>query len=315
MGTPSSAVQGSPSRRLLAAALSLLFIQVTAPLPSEAATKTDSPAPPVLGASNVIRGSSTRAMPVRLDQDAAISLKFLNGNPDIQVRGSGRLTGFVLTRADIGNPERPTLAAIRTSLCTKRKCESAFNVTLYEGGGIAQTDKGSLPAGDYLLYLIADGKPVRVELKLPGLEGSTHLGPSQDVASEIYEPDPSLSVEQAKNVYSDGRIIEAEGGSMWAFGAYRIRGNAFMGGKFSICVYRGDPPPSPVGFAPGCPGGFEVSAVVTRLVPSGPYDVIHHGGAFMSDGGTWGYGRNYVTSGVVENLDAVAIYIDFKPLD
>lgn len=269
-----------------------------------------------LGATNVISGSRTAAMHVRLPVASSVSLEFLGPNEDIVVGGKGRLAGVVLTRSDVDRPERPTLAAIRTSFCTEPGCEAtAFNVGLFGYDGLQIGGTGELPAGDYDLYLVADGSSARVVLRLDGPAGTVKLRPSLAPRSETYEPERHLYVDGAKNVYSEGRVIEAAGDSLWAFAAYRIRGSAWNGGRYSRCIYQGQPPPSPVGFAPGCPGGSEIDALVTELeAPSGEYDHVHHASTMMLTGGTWGYGSNYVTSGMVDDVETVAVYIDFVEL-
>lgn len=294
----------------------MVAVALVTQLMTAVAAATPRRAAAVLGAENVITGSTTRAMRVILPVESSISLEFLEDNDDVTIGGRGRLTGVVLAGSDVDDPERPIFHAIRTSFCGKRSCEAtALNVALVHGQS-QLSSRGKLPAGTYDLYLIAEGAPARVELRLQGPRGKVWLRPSRDVDAGIYEPSGHVYADPVKNVYAEGRVFDVSGGSLWTFSAYRIKGSASNGYKTSRCIYRGDPPPEPVGFAPGCPGGVEFSALITRLdAPSGAYDHIHNGGAFMSAGGTWGYGVNHQTTGVVDDLETVAAYVDFESLD
>ncbi len=312
---------GKRGRVLPGAALLLLGILtvqllVTPGMSNAVAARTFGDAPVTLGARNTIRGSRTAGLRVHVPTSSSVSLRFLEPNPDIAVTSKGRLAGILLTRDDVDNDRRPTLWAIKTTFCSKPNCEAnAFHVAMSRGSGFVEGDLGAIPPGDYNLYLIADDSPVRVVLRLHGLQGTVTLRPGERVHSEMDVAPRHIYLDGAKNLYSDGQVVEADGESLWVFGSYRIRGRASNGGKFSRCFYRGEPPPTPVGFAPGCPGGFESSAVITRIgAPSGAFDHVHHGGALMSPGGTWGFGQNYVTTGLIDSIENVAVYVDLQQL-
>ncbi len=263
---------------------------------------------PALGATNLIHGSSVKSMLVRLPTAASVRLRF--GSGGLELEGSGKVTGIVLSRIDVDNFERPILVFLRTSLCGEKGCDPIEDATYLTGGDFSGKEKVRLPAGTYILYLVADGKPVMATLHLSGVSGRAVLKPSENVQAGITKPPVNLQDSTGNTFYSSGQVVDFDGASALWSTALRMHGDAWVAGKYGHCVYRGDPPPSPVGFSPNCPGGSDTS-IVDAIVRPIPYETVAGGMTVASEAGRWGFGDYYESVAVAREPSAVAFYLSF----
>jgi hypothetical protein len=144
----------------------------------------------VLGRTNVIVAKDTSKIAVRLPREAKVALlDATRPNPDVEFTGAGRIvavalvqdrqpTEYSVTGDEVAGPVE--WFSSRWSWCDRPGCISEkprhLSSAMYwqridEDGRIA------LPPGDYTLYVVTDGAPVRVRLTLHGLKGSTRLAP------------------------------------------------------------------------------------------------------------------------------------------
>lgn len=139
-----------------------------------------------LGAVNVVSGDSIAGMEVRIPRPTSIQANPFE-NRDISYEGRGRVIGIALVEEGAPLSRAFQLVGVEWDFCGKPGCASRDRTVLTHA-----SDWGSrrwkIPAGDYRLYLIADGAPVEVELRLEGLEGRRTLRPSGRVAGRIAIP-------------------------------------------------------------------------------------------------------------------------------
>lgn len=122
-------------------------------------------------------------------------------NPDVAVSGRGRVIGLVLTKMEDKRhgDERATLVVTRYGMCRGRACvpgpQPVKDVVAY--GENTQTaddlSRIDLPAGIYGLYLITDGAPVTVSLRLHGLSGTRDLAPTRPASVTQIEALPDAT--------------------------------------------------------------------------------------------------------------------------
>jgi hypothetical protein len=168
--------------RCLAAALLAVSALTAAPA-------TAAPAPLTLGGTVTMTASAPYARAVVLPRDVTVHWS----DWTISTTG-GRYAGFVL-RAD-GRGARPLASGLRPGDCATRGCRrpawsGTFTWDFVYGAGAQPgdgPDAGTLPAGRYHLYLVTDGAPVTVRLRLPGLRGSTSVTGGSPAAVTVQSP-------------------------------------------------------------------------------------------------------------------------------
>jgi hypothetical protein len=135
--------------------------------------------PEVLGATTTITAFRSGTAEVALYDDARLPADYLK-NPDVSIAGPGRLVGFSLVRADASDE----LTALRLpgfaggDLVTGGSQEPAPTCTSYPDSTVPVYQSCSSPShpmivlheGDYLLTVLTDGGPLRITLRLPGLQ-------------------------------------------------------------------------------------------------------------------------------------------------
>ena len=262
-GTPSCVENPSRMtriRRALVAVVAALIVQISAPV-APPASASDGGGRNALGAVNVISGDSTGYVNVSLSRDVRISTDEPNRpgdsiNADIIVTGKGRFVGIALVEdpyPGARNPERFFLAG-RFGGCDRPGCRPSGSAleTMYD----LQQKAGEtllLKAGDYRLYLLADGAPVTAILRLAGLSGRR----SFEVAG------PAVLDYQTSPSHID---TDAAGGRIWSAGSsfaggqvgfslswLEVEADDFTGMESGICQYNAfEPPPPEIGYGPHC---------------------------------------------------------------
>lgn len=186
------------------------------------------------------------------------SVKFEDGF-SFNLRGRGRIRGFALAQVGERLLETPGLVMLAPGYCMKQGCGSPK----HPGGGwgvITGSDETfTLPAGEYLLYVIADGAPLRVRLRLPGLSGSNSLEVEREAEIDIdsFRTHPVSTPEGT--FYMGGGFSDMGGGvrglAMLKVWALRDRQEPPVPFAWGGCAYyEEEPPVADLAFAPGCPG-------------------------------------------------------------
>ncbi|MDQ3952363.1 MAG: hypothetical protein M3279_05290 [Actinomycetota bacterium] len=200
----------------------------------------------VLGGRNVIVGSTTAAVPVRLPASARV---------DLDVEGNGRIVGLALLGDPYGSrPERGRfLFGGRAADCAAAGCEPGQTYQYLYDGSYDTPERPLLRAGRYVLYLIADGAPARVVLELDGLRGKVRIAPGK--AEDVDLQTPATRFDR-----------NGEGGTVWwagssfdagevglTFSALYVKGPVLAGTTVEHCQYGVvSPPPAEVAYGPHC---------------------------------------------------------------
>ena len=226
-----------------------------------------------------------------------------------EIEGGGRLAGFLLIEA----PERKDYAnrrmffAFRPPTCWERGCDGRTGQIGSIGVG-KSPDGWRLPAGNWRLYLIADGAPVRLKLRLTGLSGRARFYPegrsrAAGIDAVPVQHDPGGT----GNVYSAGSEGPVRAGSE-GFGVLVMSttGAAKAASSWGECVYQEEVPAGPLTWMPGCPTGE--SLLRSYSGPSGGHEF---GLARFVYDIPAGLGSWHVTAGTPTETNALAMWIPF----
>jgi hypothetical protein len=164
-----------------------------------------------------------------------------------------------------------------------------------------------VPAGDYALYLLADGAPVRVTLRLHGLRGSTTLTPpaygglqirtlTQGFALGHRPSQPSWSASGTGSIGKRGGIVANN---------LLIEGSTYAGGVYDVCLATGNPPrPEPV----GCPASGSLPLIDLKSRPS------YQAGLILADvvrDNVWSAEAYYLAAALVRDANAATFWLSF----
>lgn len=193
---------------------------------------------------------------------------------DFDATGSGRVFGFAFWEAGGESGWSAGVEYVQLGLCDTRSCSTKSS------GGFAFVTGSYLPAGEYDLYVIADGAPVEVTFEVDTLRGRATYRPSATDDAEIRTLPTTIDSSDGAQMYSAGRFTELPE-SDWSFmGLWALNGND-LATAYGSCAYSSEFASTPLAeaaFLPGCPtsDGFE-------FVNEGPnggtvLTVSHHGG-------------------------------------
>ena len=143
-----------------------------------------------------LEGSGPGDFPVHLPQPVSFSVFATATGPkaDVAVRGNGRVIGFLLHQDGDWNT---VIAHVEQyGFCTTPGCTPSaprYNGGVYDPRTGDQVT-GTLPAGNYHLYFIADAAPAAVTLHFNGLSGSRVLHPSGPAPVEVLTAPTTVSL-------------------------------------------------------------------------------------------------------------------------
>lgn len=267
------------ARLYLFAAAALAAATVTAPSSSAAPA---APAPAAVAGVTTVTGSKAAYVDVRVPRQAALrDPMFDEGRPsDVQISGDGRFVGFVLVSKD------------RKFVLYGGKIPEEFNksksfLRLHLGGEEVGQDV-VVPAGDYRLYLLADGKPAKATLRLKGLTGTRALAPTRPADYQLTVPEPDVET-SPRAVFAAGADQPVAADSLF-LGFLGVVVEQHAASYLSNCYHIGEPEgPSPYtppcadtgntqpyffGFPAQGEGGRFVEGLITTI---GPVGAGHYG--------------------------------------
>ena len=280
-------------------------------VPSAGLAKT---APPEVAGVTRIAGDKTSAMWVTIPRE----VRFQSGygpNPDIQIRGAGRMVGFVLTQVPTDRFDREFVFGGRAAFCSTPGCESDDTYQFMGATSASGSDPANsvvLPPGRYVLYLLADGAPASVTLRLHGLDGRTQLRPDAPVDAGVSVPTAETEVvapEKKAYWFGDSATIDSNAGLF--LGALSIDTQRWVEGVYGSCLQRELHGLRPVAFSPACPGGTQTRSV--EGYPLSPIDrKLHHSSVWnVVPGGSWGLGMNFVGAADVQHVTAMTFHMAY----
>ena len=217
------------------------------------------PARTSLGGTVRITGSRTTVMEVRLPK--AVDMPSFQPPKGSSLTGDGRIVGIMLVDPKLGTR---VVSYLRFGFCTAPGCKSpmAHNWFLARGDG-PQSPTARVPAGDYRLVLVTDGRPVTAVLKLPGLKGTSTVRPSRPVAIKQQTLDFStLTTPPLQTMYSASTGWDVDGGAGIVLHQFTAVTDLSLEQQGGFCLYERDVPILP---APGCPTGEGADISFTKV--------------------------------------------------
>ena len=190
-------------------------------------------------------------------------------------------------------------------MCSKRGCKTrAGDLPLLT----VCFCRGRNLSGVRELYVIADGAPVTVTLKLLGSESRSHIRASGYVPSQVKSLEARVEDSNGRRVYSVGDFTSLSEPGFGFVGLWAIS-DPHAATAVGECLYYGDDlaVPETVAFLPGCPTGHgHPSAFVDA-------DAGRGGASLASSalGDLQGLGGWYTTAGTVKRSGAVALWLQF----
>lgn len=185
------------------------------------ATPAPKPRTLALGRVNMIAGSASGVVDVTVPREATFHLGVLpyrkrGPNASVEIEGAGRSVAVALV------PRPPVPAALvgsgrflisgRFGQCSERGCAPRDGVVNFQQPGTYAPGnddaRGTLAAGDYRLFLIADGEPVRVKLVLDGLDGRRRILPKAPAPVDLKTPTPHFAQLQGPSYFAAGDTFD-----------------------------------------------------------------------------------------------------------
>jgi hypothetical protein len=171
--------------------------------------------------------------------------------------------------------------------------------------GVSWSNSGRMPAGDYRMYLFAEGD-ARVTIHVADLAGARRFRPDRKATGAEVSILKPLAMPPG---------VSAFGGS----GDLRTKGNMFFFGLFGgtedhtadrseFCTYEGGDEGAVSPYAPGCPQGFGVASMLPDV--EGDWNV--RGDYYNFPPGRYGIGHNMTHAGAArEPLFGMAAWLAY----
>lgn len=192
-----------------------------------------------LGAVNHVSFARPGVLDVSLPADAVMDFPLSGRNRDVDVQGRGRFVGFLLASAAGGFDYDDSLLVLAGHYrrCSTAGCDGRPRPVTHPLG-LERYERIDLPAGDYRLYLINDGAPAQLTLRLDGLDGEVRLPAGRPARVDVREPDVQVS---AGGVYAAGQT-ERIARSTLSWNTRWFLAEPSVVTEFGTCVYDDRPP-------------------------------------------------------------------------
>jgi hypothetical protein len=238
--------------RLVRPAVVLLLLPLAA-VPAHAG-----PSAPSLAGTTVVTATRSGYVDVVLTRDARLSPLYRD-NPDVSVRGQGRLVGAWLEAVGDGSDALEVMrlpafmgGRTRTSGTTEPAAQCDDNPLL----GSCTTPKPTaivLHRGHYRLTVLTDGKAVTLQLRLHGLgSGTTRVRPAHPLRS-AQQPLPVRETAGDQFVTYGATGPVAGRVRSWVAAVATTTGTQVDG--WSLCERHDAAQEAPFAYSPACPGG------------------------------------------------------------
>lgn len=277
-------------------------------------TAVAAPRPITLAGTTVVTANRSAWVPVRLPR----AVDF-DPSRHVSLDARGRLAGVFLKKTGAWNS--PVASRVLIGWCGTPGCPPTFpkngRSEVFVPGGNGVT--GRLPAGEYRLYVVTDGAPVRATITLRGVGGGTiRLTPTRPARVAVLDPKPTLAE-------------PADGPLLYAAGSHRDVAN----GGYNVTVVWKDhpakPPPSATGVCryagrpqagtapayhwpcqgggPDLTGGLPAGSYATPAGPGRFISLFHT--SFLLPPGEWAFGGFSDTPGPVTSAHVHQLWLDF----
>lgn len=237
LGKTPVSVQPRLRRCVLMLLAPLLLLQSLGLVTSNAEASNQGQIP--LARDNSIRNRETGVFNAYVAEDSR--LRYSRRKKDVHVSGGGRLTGLLLVQEGVRNPTR--LYYLRMRECQSEGCQSGRSEEFLFG---SWQDELLLPAGQYSIYIIADGAEVRATLRLRGLSGVKEVRDVESVRASL-----TTRAGSAPGIYSDGHSFSFPDDGLSVAASWSKEAESFLGLAGS-CLYKDEQPGTALAYAPGC---------------------------------------------------------------
>lgn len=269
-----------------------------------------------LGAKNTFTASVTSGIRVRVPVPVSFDVGI--DSRSVRVEGAGRMAGYVLVEDDADILDRVTLMTTYSRFCGRPGCDSAEPFFWHGGTNVPRDEESgvrTLPAGDYILYVIADQTPVTVTLRFEGLRGERTVALTRPADAGILLPRVRATVGPTRSAYWFGEEVEFTGSSGIAIPMLRFRTGHAFSNRREVCYYAGGPAvPESVAYAPKCPGA-DAGVAIQEIDHVEDHVVVDGYFSQASGPNRWGFGMNYIVTGEVREADSLFLYVDVDPAE
>ena len=205
----------------------------TAPGPLELM---DAPRRQLAGTNVLAASSSIEALPISISR--SISFRFrprdlFRPGAIIDIIGPGRVVGLILTADPPINP-MPVFAAFKVRECVEPGCSTEMN-EMRVSYPFGPHPKVTVRPGNYRLYVVADGEPVRGVLRIPGLTGRANLDSRPNGAVDIATPESTIASESGPSLYEASHTYTIRSQRGLAFSTTWVRGHRYQGSRIKYC--------------------------------------------------------------------------------
>lgn len=270
------------------------------------------PVEPVeLCGTTTIVGSRSATMRVMLPTTARVL------EPAVTISRPGRYGGVVFVEESPDHTGSVLLVSSlpRDALCDEDECPlPPVHVFSFVDDDWVRAEEGGdvLPAGTYVLHLIADGVPTEVTLGLEGRPGEVELAPESPADIEIQALEPRVPLEPSQSVFWGGGFRVRERTGMYIAASWAVFDPNFVYDHWA-CEYDFEPP-EPIAYAPGCPGASTYRG-------TGGWVGIHEGSTLSRaagiilgppERGPLGLGQWLTLGGRAKKIGALNVWLTFS---
>lgn len=213
------------------------------------------------------------------------------------IAGDGRVVGLMLLAA---KQRAHGVKLLKYGLCVTAGCRQPGPDTYFiaTDGAAPYNQDEILPAGDYRLLVVADGKPVTVVLTFPGLKGTLNLKAARPAHTTHAAPDYTVGTGAlpAHGFATGSAPVSVDGGLGILLHQFKADTDMTVQQHGGFCLYNdtyvGEP-------APECPGGHGGDINITRVnMEKGRWAMVGH--YSYLDEGNYRAGSFYRTIGVAK---------------
>ena len=295
----------------------------TASAPAAAPLRDDGDGRSTLAGTTVISGRRAGVVEVRVATPAV----WTGDTSEVKIRGGGELPGFVLTKTRKETYEHPVLGPIETeyedmvvSGVRLPAKGAAKKLSAEERTLLLMPMKTAIEPGDYKLYLLADGAPVKVRLELKGLFGSTRITPGSPTGLDMKTlPERTQASAPVAGLFTAGDDSKLERMGL-VFDALVVEMRDSPEGEFGSCVYRGKPVDEEQGdvvsYGPHCVGAMDRDRIQSSFhyfstFPGGRYG-ISYGMVYPLERDDWTISNWYRGTGTIGRASAYGYWLNFR---
>lgn len=240
----------------------------------------------------VLEGSEPSVVSIEVLTTITISESFGPGQP-IEIDGDGEFVGFALVE------DAPRFNGFR--LIAGRLPDGGGSVFL--GSGVCSPC--TITPGRYLLYLLADGSPATVTLRIPELTGNVTLRPRTAITYDAGLLTPRVASDDVMQVRTWGDTANLASEGLLFVAVWSTTSSLHAVGHQRICASEGEP----VVYPPECNPGLSQDG--NRLDPATGSFFHRTYGTWQVNSGTYALQGSLTKVGDVTGANALGVWLSF----